>query len=168
MKPTPAKSLRPSFLVPKKLCLFMSLTECVPSPLPLPLPLPLPPSFLFMSLILSFAVSSQLGASSEDQEIFFDFRKQRFIYSNETQTFSKLPYPTKQPFGYYLKSTGHGTEAKVALATDKWGRNVWVTFFNLFSFLYTATFRIGLMFAASALFFFGELDLIIRNRRSRN
>lgn len=68
----------------------------------------------------------QLGPSSSsvDQgEIYFDFRKQRFIYSKEKETFCKLPYPTKEAFGYYLKSTGHGTEAKVVAATDKWGRN---------------------------------------------
>ncbi|CAF2036704.1 unnamed protein product [Brassica napus] len=65
------------------------------------------------------------SASSEDmEEIFFDFRKQRFIYSKELGAFSKLPYPTKETFGHYLKCTGHGTEAKVATATEKWGRNV--------------------------------------------
>lgn len=58
------------------------------------------------------------------EEIYFDFRKQRFIYSKEKKTFSKLPYPTKESLGYYLKSTGHGSEAKVAVAIDKWGRNV--------------------------------------------
>uniref|UniRef100_A0A0D3E1K0 Cation-transporting ATPase n=1 Tax=Brassica oleracea var. oleracea TaxID=109376 RepID=A0A0D3E1K0_BRAOL len=65
------------------------------------------------------------SASSEDmEEIFFDFRKQRFIYSKDLGAFSKLPYPTKETFGHYLKCTGHGTEAKVATATEKWGRNV--------------------------------------------
>lgn len=65
------------------------------------------------------------SASSGDmEEIFFDFRKQRFIYSKELGAFSKLPYPTKETFGLYLKCTGHGTEAKVATATEKWGRNV--------------------------------------------
>ncbi|KAL5566341.1 hypothetical protein UlMin_029505 [Ulmus minor] len=64
------------------------------------------------------------SSSSDAEEIYFDFRKQRFIYSKEKQTFSKLPYPTKETFGYYLKNTGHGTEAKLAAAIDKWGRNV--------------------------------------------
>ncbi|KAF2535826.1 hypothetical protein F2Q68_00018910 [Brassica cretica] len=65
------------------------------------------------------------SASSEDmEEIFFDFRKQRFMYSKDLGAFSKLPYPTKETFGHYLKCTGHGTEAKVATATEKWGRNV--------------------------------------------
>ncbi|KAF8022985.1 hypothetical protein BT93_F0484 [Corymbia citriodora subsp. variegata] len=65
------------------------------------------------------------GSSSLDvEEIYFDFRKQRFIFSKENKTFCKLPYPTKEIFGYYLKNTGHGTDAKVAVATEKWGRNV--------------------------------------------
>ncbi|KAK9170624.1 hypothetical protein Syun_002764 [Stephania yunnanensis] len=57
-------------------------------------------------------------------EVFFDFRKQRFIFSKEKDTFCKLPYPTKETFANYLKSTGHGTEAKLVIATDKWGRNI--------------------------------------------
>lgn len=65
------------------------------------------------------------SASSKDgEEIYFDFRKQQFIYSNEKETFCKLPYPSKELFGYYLKNTGHGSEAKVIAATEKWGRNV--------------------------------------------
>ncbi|XP_027098652.1 probable manganese-transporting ATPase PDR2 [Coffea arabica] len=66
------------------------------------------------------AGSSNLGAV---EEIYFDFRKQCFIFSKEKETFCKLPYPSKETFGYYLKSTGHGTEAKVVAATEKWGRN---------------------------------------------
>ncbi|KAK6923655.1 hypothetical protein RJ641_009855 [Dillenia turbinata] len=66
------------------------------------------------------------GSSSQGdtEEIYFDFRKQRFIFSKEKETFSKLPYPCKENFGYYLKCTGHGSEAKVLAATEKWGRNV--------------------------------------------
>ncbi|KAJ4966751.1 hypothetical protein NE237_018600 [Protea cynaroides] len=69
---------------------------------------------------------SLAGSSSppSDSEIYFDFRKQCFIFSKERKTFYKLPYPSKEPFGYYFKNTGHGTEAKVAVATEKWGRNV--------------------------------------------
>lgn len=66
----------------------------------------------------------QATSTGDDEEIFFDFRKQRFIYSKEKDTFYKLPYPTKETFGYYLKNTGHGSEAKVVAATEKWGRNV--------------------------------------------
>ncbi|KAK1433701.1 hypothetical protein QVD17_10616 [Tagetes erecta] len=65
----------------------------------------------------------KLAGSSTD-EIYFDFRKQCFIYSDEKKTFCKLPYPSKETFGYYLKSTGHGTEAKIQVAAEKWGRNV--------------------------------------------
>ncbi|ONK67943.1 uncharacterized protein A4U43_C05F5470 [Asparagus officinalis] len=68
--------------------------------------------------------SSTSSTKNVDDEIYFDFRKQCFIFSKEKETFCKLPYPTKESFGYYLKSSGHGTEAKVAAATDKWGRNV--------------------------------------------
>lgn len=64
------------------------------------------------------------SSSGDLEEIYFDFRKQRFIYSKEKETFSKLPYPTKETFGNYLKSTGHGSDAKVVAATEKWGRNV--------------------------------------------
>lgn len=64
------------------------------------------------------------SSSVDKEEIFFDFRKQRFIYSREEETFRKLPYPSKETFGYYLKHTGHGSEAKVISATEKWGRNV--------------------------------------------
>ncbi|CAK9314910.1 unnamed protein product [Citrullus colocynthis] len=58
------------------------------------------------------------------EEIYFDFRKQRFIYSKEKETFCKLPYPTKETFGYYLKNTGYGSEPKVVAAVEKWGRNI--------------------------------------------
>ncbi|KAB5511768.1 hypothetical protein DKX38_028796 [Salix brachista] len=74
-----------------------------------------------------FVQYSKVAASStpgDVEEYYFDFRKQCFIYSKENGTFRKLPYPTKETFGYYLKSTGHGSEAKVAAAAEKWGRNV--------------------------------------------
>ncbi|MBA0699301.1 hypothetical protein Goari_000949, partial [Gossypium aridum] len=65
------------------------------------------------------------SSSAKDvEEIYFDFRKQCFIYSEEEDTFCKLPYPTKETFGYYLKCSGHGSDAKVLAATEKWGRNV--------------------------------------------
>ncbi|EPS70324.1 hypothetical protein M569_04436, partial [Genlisea aurea] len=60
----------------------------------------------------------------DKEDIYFDFRKQRFIFSEEKNTFCKLPYPSKETFGYYLKSSGYGTEAKILAATEKWGRNV--------------------------------------------
>ncbi|XP_043724441.1 probable manganese-transporting ATPase PDR2 [Telopea speciosissima] len=75
---------------------------------------------------LHFRRSSAGSASLplDAEEIYFDFRKQRFIFSKERETFRKLPYPAKETFRYYLKSTGHGSEPKVAIATEKWGRNV--------------------------------------------
>ncbi|KAK8591828.1 hypothetical protein V6N13_031854 [Hibiscus sabdariffa] len=74
-----------------------------------------------------FCGSKEVASSSSPkdvEEIYFDFRKQCFIYSKEEDTFCKLPYPTKETFGYYLKCTGHGSDAKVLAATEKWGRNV--------------------------------------------
>lgn len=60
--------------------------------------------------------------AADVEEIYFDFRKQRFIFGEGN--FYKLPYPTKETFGYYLKNTGHGSEAKIMSAVEKWGRNV--------------------------------------------
>ncbi|KAG5046048.1 hypothetical protein JHK86_015454 [Glycine max] len=70
-------------------------------------------------------VQSAGSSSAVDlEENYFDFRKQCFVYSKEKGTFCKLSYPTKETFGYYLKCSGHGSEAKVLAATEKWGRNV--------------------------------------------
>ncbi|KAK7316886.1 hypothetical protein RJT34_00666 [Clitoria ternatea] len=69
-------------------------------------------------------ISAGSSSAVDMEEIYFDFRKQCFVYSKEKGTFCKLVYPTKETFGYYLKSSGHGSEAKVLAATEKWGRNV--------------------------------------------
>ncbi|XP_058084361.1 probable manganese-transporting ATPase PDR2 [Magnolia sinica] len=69
------------------------------------------------------SAGSSASSAVDAEEIYFDFRKQRFIFSEEKDTFCKLPYPSKETFGYYLKNTGHGSEAKVVAATEKWGRN---------------------------------------------
>lgn len=71
----------------------------------------------------------QLAAASPStvplaDEISFDFRKQRFIFSQELQRFQKLGYPSKDTFGNYAKSTGYGSEPKAQAAANKWGRNV--------------------------------------------
>uniref|UniRef100_A0A0C9RQS5 TSA: Wollemia nobilis Ref_Wollemi_Transcript_22314_4479 transcribed RNA sequence n=1 Tax=Wollemia nobilis TaxID=56998 RepID=A0A0C9RQS5_9CONI len=62
--------------------------------------------------------------TTEVEEFSFDFRKQRFIFSEEKQRFCKLPYPSKETIGFYIKNTGYGSEAKVDAAMEKWGRNV--------------------------------------------
>lgn len=81
----------------------------------------------FKYCVLKHIFPAQLASSSQqEEEVYFDFRKQCFIYSKERETFCKLPYPSKEAFGYYLKSSGHGSEAKVIAATEKWGRNAWV------------------------------------------
>ena len=66
--------------------------------------------------------------SGDSEEIGFDFRKQRFTYSKELNKFCKLDYPTKETFGTYLKSTGHGSESRALAATEKWGKNMYVFF----------------------------------------
>lgn len=73
---------------------------------------------------ISFGQKAVSSSSVDVEEICFDFRKQRFIYSKENENFCKLPYPTKETFGYYLKCTGHTSEAKIVAASEKWGRNV--------------------------------------------
>lgn len=85
---------------------------------------------LFLISYIELPASQLAGSASavDIEEIYFDFRKQRFIYSKEKETFCKLPYPTKETFGYYLKSTGYGSEPKVVAAIEKWGRNMWVFF----------------------------------------
>ncbi|CAN0914021.1 Probable manganese-transporting ATPase PDR2 [Linum grandiflorum] len=86
-----------------------------------------PAKFSGSKEVVPLYIRKQAGGSSSAEdldEIFFDFRKQCFIYSDEKKTFCKLPYPTKEKFGYYLKCTGHGSEAKVLAASEKWGRNV--------------------------------------------
>ncbi|KAJ6762341.1 CATION-TRANSPORTING ATPASE [Salix koriyanagi] len=86
-----------------------------------------PAKFSGSKEVVPLHIRQQVAASStpgDVEEYYFDFRKQCFIYSKENGTFRKLPYPTKETFGYYLKSTGHGSEAKVAAAVEKWGRNV--------------------------------------------
>lgn len=89
------------------------------------------PSF-DLSIIVKFLVMQSAGSSSaaDLEENYFDFRKQCFVYSKEKGTFCKLSYPTKETFGCYIKCSGHGSEAKVLAATEKWGRNVWVSLFS--------------------------------------
>jgi cation-transporting ATPase 13A1 len=57
---------------------------------------------------------------ADSKEIGFDFRKQSFTYSKELNKFCKLDYPTKETFGTYAESAGHGSEAKALAATEKW------------------------------------------------
>lgn len=98
-----------------------------------------------------------------NQDIYFDFRKQSFIYSEQNNTFTKLPYPTKETFGYYLKTTGHGTQSKLDAATDKWGRNVCVTYLLL---CFALVFSLYIKKITSFSSFY--LDLNIHSPHSRN
>jgi manganese-transporting P-type ATPase len=75
-------------------------------------------------ILMFVQVASSSSAPGEMEEVYFDFRKQRFIYSAEKDNFFKLRYPTKEVFGHYTKGTGYGTEAKINTAVDKWGRNM--------------------------------------------
>eukprot|EP01018_Ginkgo_biloba_P035540 Gb_23784 [translate_table: standard] len=67
---------------------------------------------------------SSPSLATDVEEFSFDFRKQRFIFSEEKQKFYKLAYPSKETIGFYIKNTGYGSEAKVNAAIEKWGRNV--------------------------------------------
>ncbi|GAV57871.1 E1-E2_ATPase domain-containing protein/Hydrolase domain-containing protein [Cephalotus follicularis] len=85
-----------------------------------------PSKFSGSKEVVPLHIRKQLAGSSSPldvEEIYFDFRKQCFIFRKDRETFFKLPYPTKETFGYYLKCTGHGSEAKVVAAAEKWGRN---------------------------------------------
>jgi cation-transporting ATPase 13A1 len=62
--------------------------------------------------------------TSSGEEIWFEFRRQRFIFSEQLNKFCKLDYPSKEAFLVYSKSTGYGSEAKSQAALEKWGRNV--------------------------------------------
>eukprot|EP00250_Pteridium_aquilinum_P006683 c16550_g1_i2 orf=230-2653(+) len=71
----------------------------------------------------------QLAAASPSalplpDEISFEFRKQKFVFSKELERFQKQPYPSKDSFGNYAKSSGYGSEAKALAAANKWGRNI--------------------------------------------
>ncbi|KAL8136980.1 hypothetical protein V2J09_002981 [Rumex salicifolius] len=85
-----------------------------------------PAKFCGSKEIVPLNLNRLAGSSTGEnvEEICFDFRKQRFVYSKEKDNFFKLPFPTKETFGHYIKNTGHGSEAKIVAATDKWGRNV--------------------------------------------
>jgi len=67
---------------------------------------------------------SSPSLTTEVEEFSFDFRKQRFIFSEEKRKFCKLPYPSKETAGFYIKNTGYGSDAKANAAMEKWGRNV--------------------------------------------
>ena len=87
-------------------------------------------------------------------ETSFEFRKQRFCWDEEQRHFAKLKFPTRvhtgcccaqhaplcsiedccadprpvpvlqETFGEYSKKGGHGTDARVAAALERWGPNV--------------------------------------------
>lgn len=57
-------------------------------------------------------------------EVSFEFRKQKFVFSKELKRFEKLSYPSKDSFGDYAKNTGYGSETKTQAAASKWGRNM--------------------------------------------
>jgi cation-transporting ATPase 13A1 len=62
--------------------------------------------------------------TSSGEEIWFEFRRQCFIFSEQLNKFCKLDYPSKEAFVVYSRSTGYGSEAKSQAALEKWGRNV--------------------------------------------
>lgn len=56
-------------------------------------------------------------------ELAFEFRKLRFTYHPESNTFERLKFPVHEPFDYYLKASGYGTPDKVGAAVQQWGLN---------------------------------------------
>jgi len=59
----------------------------------------------------------------EHLEVAFEFRKLRFTYHADNNTFERLRFPVHEPFEYYLKASGYGTADKVAAAAQQWGLN---------------------------------------------
>ncbi|GAB2291509.1 Probable manganese-transporting ATPase pdr2 [Dionaea muscipula] len=56
------------------------------------------------------------SSSTEDvEEIYFDFRKQKFVYSKEKDTFCKLPFPTKETLDSISKILGMALKLKLLL-----------------------------------------------------
>lgn len=74
------------------------------------------------------------GAGAEE-EISFEFHRQRFCYDQTSNMFEKLKYPTRETFSHYRKSTGYGTESKVLAALMRWGPNKFVVPIPQFSSL---------------------------------
>ncbi|EMS47412.1 putative cation-transporting ATPase [Triticum urartu] len=69
----------------------------------------IPAKFLGSKEIVPLHIQKTVASSltsGETEEIYFDFRKQRFFYSAEKDNFFKLRYPTKDLFGHYIKGTG--------------------------------------------------------------
>uniref|UniRef100_A0A6N2LVQ1 Cation-transporting ATPase n=2 Tax=Salix viminalis TaxID=40686 RepID=A0A6N2LVQ1_SALVM len=130
-----------------------------------------PAKFSGSKEVVPLHIRQQVAASStpgDVEEYYFDFRKQCFIYSKENGTFRKLPYPTKETFGYYLKSTGHGSEAKVAAAVEKWGRNVFcVGLWCLDEYWYYSLFTLFMLFMFESTMAKSRLKTLSELRRVR-
>eukprot|EP00775_Hariotina_reticulata_P005162 gene5162-5400_t len=72
---------------------------------------------------LEFRQGRDLHTGVEHLEVAFEFRKLRFTYHPDSNTFERLRFPVHEPFEYYLKATGYGTADKVAAAVQQWGLN---------------------------------------------
>ncbi|KAF3789651.1 putative manganese-transporting ATPase [Nymphaea thermarum] len=111
---------------------------------------------------------SSTSQTIHSEEIYFDFRKQRFIFSDEMKNFCKLPYPSKETFGFYLRNTGHGSEAKVSAAIEKWGRNVFcVGLWCLDEYWYYSLFTLFMLFLFESTMAKSRLKTLTELRRVR-
>ncbi len=65
------------------------------------------------------ATCAQREGLKSSEELGFEFRKQRFVYSATAHQFEKLAFPVKETFEFYAKASGHGTEAKMVAVYDE-------------------------------------------------
>eukprot|EP00798_Chlamydomonas_sp_ICE-L_P019149 gene19149-25759_t len=52
-------------------------------------------------------------------ELGFEFRKQRFVFNDETAVFERLKFPSDEPFEFYQKASGMGSEQKAIASFDR-------------------------------------------------
>lgn len=68
------------------------------------------------------------GQSFARPALWFTFQQTKFVYGSERSgrgnCFSRLQYPAEATFESYLACRGFENEAALALARDRWGRNV--------------------------------------------
>eukprot|EP00878_Enallax_costatus_P016666 GHUV01017486.1.p1 GENE.GHUV01017486.1~~GHUV01017486.1.p1 ORF type:complete len:1230 (+),score=386.32 GHUV01017486.1:189-3878(+) len=72
---------------------------------------------------LEIRQTRDLQTGQDHTELAFEFRKLRFTYHPDSNTFERLKFPVHEPFDYYLKASGYGTPDKVGAAVQQWGLN---------------------------------------------
>eukprot|EP00803_Ostreobium_quekettii_P002740 evm.model.scf_1942.1 EVM.evm.TU.scf_1942.1 scf_1942:7847-15557(-) len=74
--------------------------------------------------LVPLSLRTLVDGSSEYDEIGFEVRKEKYIYSITRGGFEMLQYPTQEPLSHYEKSLGYETEAKAMAALQRWGPNI--------------------------------------------